>query len=235
MPLSHDYLADYRALGCSPGCSLAELEQAWRSAMRVNHPDRARAGEEAAAALRAQELNTAFGRLREFYRRHGRLPGSTIEPPAGPGQSTSGCGPVAQEQAAGPLPGAARLADRRIGLRGLAVLALLAAVGIPMAIPPSARDGPDVAAIRPAPASEAVAQPAALFTLGSHRDDVRELAGEPLTRSGDPPRSETWEYGPSHVSFRAHRVIGWYSSPMYPLPVASERPDPTLIAPPSRR
>ncbi len=235
MSLSHDYLADYRTLGCRPGCSLSELEQAWRSAMRVAHPDRAPDGERAAAAVRAQELNMAFRRLRDFSRRHGRLPGNTPESAARQGDASAasaarpGFGQVDAAIASGVTSG------RRIGLRGLAVLAILAAAGVAIALQPTVTRPTGLAANDARPIEPITADPAALFGLGSHRDEVRDLAGEPVSRSGDPPNSETWEYGPSHVSFRAHRVIGWYSSPMYPLPVASEAPEPALIAPPSRR
>src|SRR5690606_31392241 len=75
MSVSHDYLADYRTLGCTPGCSLADLERAWRAALSLSHPDRAGADEQAEAAARTQALNTAYRRLRGFAQQHGRLPG----------------------------------------------------------------------------------------------------------------------------------------------------------------
>ncbi|WP_281187141.1 hypothetical protein [Aquimonas voraii] len=41
--------------------------------------------------------------------------------------------------------------------------------------------------------------------------------GPPLVLQAD-----LWEYGPSHIRFERGRVVGWYSSPLKPLPVDVE-------------
>lgn len=230
MPVSHDYLSDYRTLGCAPGCSLAELERAWRAALSQSHPDRASPGEQAEAAARTQALNTAYRRLRGFAQLHGRMPGQptaaadTDVAPAPAAHSTH------PSSAARPGKGRAR--------RRLALAAIVAALGVSWALhepSPSHSIRADAAAARGTIKRIAVAR----FELHSHADEVLELAGEPVLRQGDELRGETWEYGPSFVVFRARRVVDWYSSPMRPLPVASERPpaqDTTaLTAPPYRK
>ena len=227
MSLSYDYLADYRTLGCHPGCSANQLEQAWRAALSRAHPDRAPPGKQAEAAARAQALNTAYRRLRGFAQRHGRLPGQ----PDGHAAAAHAGHPAT---ASAPMP----QPQRPRGRRRLALAAVLGAIALSWLIQP----GSPPTAQRPAPiakAPDAATTEGAAFSLQSHADEVLQLAGPPVLRQGDELRGEVWEYGPSFVVFRARRVVDWYSSPMRPLPVASERPvtehGAALIAPPSRR
>jgi hypothetical protein len=56
--------------------------------------------------------------------------------------------------------------------------------------------------------------------VGMDEGGVRRIQGEPAFLSTD-----RWEYGPSYVRFERHKVVGWYSSPLYPL----------KTGPPSRR
>jgi hypothetical protein len=70
----------------------------------------------------------------------------------------------------------------------------------------------------PAMSSEPLQEPA-WIVLGDTGQRVVELAGMPIIVNRD-----VWEYGPSHLRLRANRVVDWYSSPLRPLPVASERP-----------
>jgi DnaJ-domain-containing protein 1 len=55
----------YRTLGLNPGANLDEVKQAWRKAMRKNHPDLFAHDPvaERAAHTRSQELNTAYTEL----------------------------------------------------------------------------------------------------------------------------------------------------------------------------
>ena len=48
--------------------------------------------------------------------------------------------------------------------------------------------------------------------IGTDEGDVRRIQGEPAFLSAD-----VWEYGPSYIRFEKHKVVGWYSSPLYPL------------------
>lgn len=84
-----DYLADFATIGAKPGCSPAELEAAWRRRVSDLHPDRARPGNlngDTDARDVLAEINGAYRRLRDFQRRHGRMPGS----PAAPGPRATG-------------------------------------------------------------------------------------------------------------------------------------------------
>lgn len=228
MPLPHDYLADYRTLGCAPGCSEAELEQAWRQALRRVHPDRAAPGEQAEAAEQTQTLNTAYRRLRAFSRDHGRLPGS--------GRDASGWPGTPQPVVSPPMPAAPTAPPRRSARRWLAVacILLVAALGLSWSMHDPV---PAKRAKRNLSTAAGEQRVDADFGLDSHADEVLELAGEPVLRHGDEISGELWEYGPSFVRFRARRVVDWYSSPMRPLPVAAERPahGAPITAPPSRK
>jgi hypothetical protein len=53
---------------------------------------------------------------------------------------------------------------------------------------------------------------------GMGKDTVRNILGEPLEM-----HALRWQYGPSWVDFDCDRVADWYSSPLRPLPVATER------------
>jgi len=57
--------AYYHTLGLKPGATLEEIKQAWRKAMRKNHPDLFAHDPvaERAAHTRSQELNTAYTEL----------------------------------------------------------------------------------------------------------------------------------------------------------------------------
>ena len=52
------------------------------------------------------------------------------------------------------------------------------------------------------------------FTIGSTKQDVREIQGAPLRES-----ENTWEYHVSKVYFKENRVKGWYDSPLDPLKI----------------
>lgn len=53
---------------------------------------------------------------------------------------------------------------------------------------------------------------------GMGKDTVRNILGEPLEM-----HALRWQYGPSWVDFDCDLVADWYSSPLRPLPVATER------------
>lgn len=52
------------------------------------------------------------------------------------------------------------------------------------------------------------------FTIGSTKQDVREIQGTPLRET-----ENTWEYHVSKVYFKENRVKGWYDSPLDPLKI----------------
>jgi len=53
-----------------------------------------------------------------------------------------------------------------------------------------------------------------LIQIGDTKDDVLDIQGEPLMKSG-----RRWEYGPSFIEFKGDRVIRWHSSVLRPLAV----------------
>ncbi|MCK7593995.1 J domain-containing protein [Pseudomarimonas salicorniae] len=220
MPVSPDYLADYRTLDCAPGCTVAELERAWRHALSRHHPDRAEPGRHSEAALRTQALNTAYRRLRSFADQHGRLPGSA--------------GPAAVKVEARPQPGARPAeavpeapAARSPRRSWLAVTAVCLVLGASWLLQP----GPELAkrsvetSTGPAPTTAAALVAGAPLELDSSASEVRARIGRPPLRRVTGFDSEVWEYGPSMVALRDDRVVDWYNSPLRPLPFPSERPE----------
>jgi hypothetical protein len=64
--------------------------------------------------------------------------------------------------------------------------------------------------------------------LGDSAARVHRVLGAPILAD-----RELWEYGPSYVRFERGRVVGWYSSPMKPLKIATE-PAPPAAEPSAR-
>lgn len=112
----------------------------------------------------------------------------------------------------------------RRGWRGIA-LAAGVAVGVVWALMPSPDEvaSPDYEVARgqdhPAalPRNDNRVSPARRIRVGSTEAQVERLIGSPMVSAPD-----VWEYGPSHVRFERGRVVGWYSSPLKPLPVDVE-------------
>lgn len=226
MPVAPDYLADYRALGCAPGCSPAELERAWRVAMSRVHPDRVPPDQRAEAIRQSQRVNAAYRRLRAFAQQHGRLPGSGVA--AWPTVS------AATRESDPHAPSGRPHARGGRRLAAVVAAAMVLAASWLLQAPAEVRPPRDRTAARPA--SNDAADTVAL-ALDSPAEVLIAQAGAPPLRREDGRGGEVWEYGPSSVTLQAGRVVDWYISPLRPLPFPSERPpasDP-LTAPPSRR
>jgi hypothetical protein len=224
-----DYLADYALLQLQPGCSLETLERAWRKAVSELHPDRDRNGSEAARRLPTlQDITVAYKRLRLFEREHGRLPGEIREPPP-----TELNPPVPVEPFAAFAEAETKMHSAALSASAwrtpwllapmVAAMALWMAIGLdgPAEVPSQPESVEATAAYS---AGAAVSQPAptalqapARIRIGSTEILVESLIGAPLVTTAD-----LWEYGPSHVRFHRGRVVGWYSSPLKPLPVEFE-------------
>ena len=202
--MSHEPLDDLRLLGLRPGAGVDDLKSAWRRAVSDLHPDRR--GDAGSPELAA--VNAAFQRLQAFHRRFGRLPGH-IDPV---GVSA---------------PVAAKAARSRRHRWAVAITAMVVAIFViwpQLEPPPASTPEPDDdttsgtafrAVDHASPAS--LGQRAERIDFGTPAADVERLAGPPLFRS-----AERWEYGPSEVRFRNGLVSGWHSSPLRPLPVASD-------------
>lgn len=228
-----DYLADYALLGLQPGCSMETLERTWRLAVRELHPDRAHDRLDVEArSRRLHELTGAYRRLRQFGREHGRLPGGMLRPATPAAASVAAApGPGAEDSAgmgaasSGSEPAPLGPSPRRG--RGAIVLASAVALGVVWALMPSPEETLDPeygAAPTRTQAPRAVVQggaaavsPSRRIRVGSTEAQVERLIGSPLVSAPD-----VWEYGPSHVRFERGRVVGWYSSPLKPLPVDVE-------------
>lgn len=211
-----DFIALYQALGLDPDCSPEAFRQAYRKRVGLLHPDRP--GESASSIGELQRLNALYTAAIEFQRRHGRLPGASQAQtmPSSPGPAPApgpGVAVVSQPRA---NPGRL-LALLGLTLVGLWLFATLTQ-GEPAAPPPLTAREPSTAV---AHSSREPANVHALRTiaLGASAQQVREIHGDPV--SGWEQR---WEYGPSWIAFRCGVVVDWYSSPLRPLKVASERP-----------
>lgn len=208
-----DYLRDYDLLGCGPGDDRATIERAWRRAVSALHPDRGGPDVEARSE-QLSEVTAAYRRLSKFAELHGRLPG---EPPP------DGANGIRQ-----PAVVALQPVARRSGLGWLWFVPVAALLGWALVADESGPAEPRAVAA-PVPGSSAPAFGDAglpvekALRLGDGRQQVLAVAGAPLEVTGTELETH-WHYGPSFIQLRAGRVVGWYSSPMRPLPVETERP-----------
>ncbi len=137
-----------------------------------------------------------------FYDRHGRLPGSNQ---AAPSVSTDTPPPRAAMRQEVPTRSASRsILIVVLLLVGLAVLWFF----LPDETADEATDSGRVTIATNAPVDQA----AEVLLVGMDEGGVRRVQGEPAFLSTD-----VWEYGPSYVRFEKHKVVSWYSSPLYPL------------------
>ena len=227
-----DYLADYALLGLQPGCSLETLERTWRLAVRDLHPDRAQDGLDSdVRTQRLHQITGAYRRLRGFEREHGRLPGGLMKPgdavkageAAGAGGEPQRSDAAEVEHAHWHPPGASPARSRLLAGLALVVIGLL--VWASLRTEPSASPQAEFALTSSSPTSPpGVGRPEPLsprpgsrIRVGSTETQVERLMGAPLVTEPD-----LWQYGPSHVRFERGRVVGWYSSPLKPLPVDLE-------------
>jgi DnaJ domain len=202
MPITTDFLLLYAELKVNPDCSLDHFKRAYRRRVAELHPDRAQGQADPAAMARLQNLTRLHDEAIRFHDRHGRLPGSNKAAQTGPTDA-----PPSRTALTQAMP--ARSATRSI----LIVVLLLAALAVLWFFLPdeTADDStqPDqVSAASSAPAGST----APVLTLGMDEGDVRRIQGEPAFLTTD-----VWEYGPSYVRFEKRKVVGWYSSPLYPL------------------
>ena len=205
-----DFAALYRELGIDATCSLAELRSAWRRRVAKLHPDQGGSAEDTG---RLQQLNQRYDAALDFHARYGRIPGA-----AAPGQlagaAVESTHPDAWRRAdtvANEIPAAGFGRIPRyfvaIALIVVAVLGWRIATGREVTA-----DGADEHTGQIA-AEAGVA--AAQIAPGQGKDTVRNILGEPLDMY-----ALRWTYGPSWVEFHCDKVVGWYSSPLRPLPVS---------------
>jgi hypothetical protein len=205
MAITTDFLLLYAELKVNPDCSLDHFKRAYRRRVAELHPDRALGKANPAAMARLQNLTRLHDEAMRFHDRHGRLPGSNS---ASQGAQS---GPADTPP---PRPTMKQPAPARSTARSIAIVVLLLAAlaALWFLMPDETADD----ATEPDRVSVAAKAPAApvvdVLTVGMDEGDVRRVQGEPAFLSTD-----LWEYGPSYVRFEKHKVVGWYSSPLYPL------------------
>ncbi|MBS0558377.1 MAG: J domain-containing protein [Proteobacteria bacterium] len=215
-----DFLALYQELGLAPGrCSVDEFKYAYRRRVARLHPDRHPGS--TAGAERMQRLTVLYDAALDFHRRYGRLPGAEQAAPLR--YVTSGGRPT-------PPPTTTKSPHTRLRwvLFVLLVLFVLGWALSDLSEPelPPVSEAPAVPVARPAPAIIPATVPVAThIVLGMVSADVRQLQGAPVVES-----AEHWDYGPSWIQFSKGKVDDWYSSPLHPLKVDSERPGANLAA-----
>ncbi len=210
-----DFAALYRELGIDATCSLAELRGAWRRRVSKLHPDQGGSAEDTG---RLQQLNRRYDAALDFHARFGRLPGVML-----PGLlADEGCGSsqpdawrrtdaVAHEI---PAAGFGRIA------RYFVAIALIAVALLGWRIASRGEDDADHVDEHTGRIDAQARTVAAQIAPGQGKDTVRNILGEPLDM-----HALRWTYGPSWVEFRCDKVVGWYSSPLRPLPVSAARVD----------
>jgi hypothetical protein len=202
MPITTDFLLLYAELKVNPDtCTLDHFKRAYRRRVAELHPDRAQGKPNPTAMVRLQNLTRLHDEAMRFHDRHGRLPGSNQGAQTGPTDTPPPRAAMAQAEP--PRSAARSILIVVLILAGLAVLWLL--------LPDETGDDtaePEQVSVA---ATAAAGQPAVL-SVGMDEGDVRRIQGEPAFLSTD-----VWEYGPSYIRFEKHKVVGWYSSPLYPL------------------
>ncbi len=225
-----DFAALYRELGIDATCSLTELRGAWRRRVAKLHPDQGGSAEDTG---RLQQLNRLYDAALDFHGRYQRMPGATTSGHLSPDRYAYAPQQASFEIDTQPCALAAS-GFSRISRYFIAVSLIAIAVLGWRVIQHDQQDGSftgtDADPGRTAQADansnkinpvRITAKPltaALTITPGMGKDTVRDILGEPLDM-----HAMRWTYGPSWVEFRCDNVVGWYSSPLRPLPVSDMR------------
>lgn len=210
-----DFAALYRELGIDATCSLAELRGAWRRRVAKLHPDHGGSAEDTG---RLQRLNQRYEAALDFHARHGRLPGAIVagRPPGEADESPQSDAWRRTDAVANEIPAA--------GFGGIpryfVAIALIAVAALGWRIAIGREDSIGGADGHTGRTAAEARKPAAEIAPGLGKDTVRNILGEPLDM-----HALRWTYGPSWVDFRCDKVVGWYSSPLRPLPVSTAQVD----------
>jgi hypothetical protein len=212
-----DFARIYSELGVSPLSGLDAFKQAYRRRVAELHPDRPATGPRDPDRLIA--LNLGYAAALEFHRAHGRLPGA---PPLQAGGDHGEPGVLdGHHRRDASMPSRAAPGSAAWTRILLPVLIVFAAswYWVSEFEPGPAATAPEAAATT-APA-EAV--PDIRLELGMDPRTVAAVLGEPVARNTN---GSHWIYGPSWVRFECGRLSDWYSAPLHPLHVATQRPEP---------
>lgn len=220
-----DFAALYRELGIDATCSLAELRGAWRRRVAKLHPDQGGSAEDTG---RLQQLNQRYDAALDFHARYGRMPGAVAQGRLGGETAESPSAEAWRRTDADaneiPAAGFGRIPRYfvAIALIVVAVLAWRIVSGRGETVDSGAVDSRTVenADEHTGQIAAEAGVAAAEIAPGQGKDTVRNILGEPLDM-----HALRWTYGPSWVEFRCDKVVGWYSSPLRPLPVSVAQVD----------
>lgn len=204
-----DFAALYRELGIDATCSLAELRSAWRRRVAKLHPDQGGSAEDTG---RLQQLNQRYDAALDFHARYGRMPGA-VAPGRLTGETTESPRSDAwrrTDAAANEIPAAG---FGRIPRYFVAIVLIVVAV-LGWRIATGREENAESADEHTGQIAAEARTAAAEIAPGQGKDTVRNILGEPLDM-----HALRWTYGPSWVEFRCDKVVGWYSSPLRPLPL----------------
>ena len=216
-----DFLALYKELGVGPECDPDTFKRAYRRRVSGLHPDRAGSsnpGNEDAL----KTLNYAYSSALEFHRTHGRFPGTMVK-------ATVAAPAMRTEVAHHPeddIEGEAAGSPSR--WRTLAWLGL--AVALTVLLLSANEDDIRAKQATSSETAQAMAQAESLraaegpvLKLGMSPDEVIAVIGPPFSSDDT---GQQWLYGASWVRVACGQLVDWYSSPLQPLKVAHDRPDP---------
>jgi hypothetical protein len=204
MAITTDFLLLYEELRVTPECSIDHFKRAYRRRVGELHPDRTPGKSNAASMARLQTLMRLHDEAMRFHGRHGRLPGANQTAQIAPGGDTP-VRNVRPDATTAPFSAARGILIGALVLAAVAILWLLLPSDEP-ANDPALQD--QTSKTQSAPPRDAER----FLAIGMDESGVRRIQGEPAILSTD-----RWEYGPSYVRFERHKVVGWYSSPVYPL------------------
>ncbi len=221
-----DWSHCYRILELDADAAWAEVRAAYRTQIRLWHPDRVADRPEAKrlADEKSKAINNAYDRLATYYKAHGNLPHATVA-------SVTVLSPASVQTHASPdhgpdwftdTPGSGAVATNSWHFTFAVKLAVIAAIALIVYLGYS-----DTVSYGPLPDSSVVPNgvpDSALNTKSAPppphqtqhpRFTIGSTIGEVYSAQGTPSRTENnlWHYGASRIHFSEGRVVSWEESP----------------------
>lgn len=208
------YENDFRTLNAPADCDWHALRSQYRRLVQGAHPDRI---SDPDARRHAEEtikrINQAFGRLSDYYKRHGNLP--RLAPPTSP---TSAAPKTSTTRAGALFPWRrVTLAILALGAGTYGAHTLWAPTGTSLAHSNSAKtDAPIESPLDPLAVGASTATITHGIRLGSTPSEVFAVQGAPTHADGD-----VWHYGESRIHFAHNAVVRIEPHPRNPLQLAA--------------